>query len=75
MIYDVFISYSRKDLNVVEKFVKDLKARIPNLTYWFDLTGIESAEEKFDEKIIKAIDNSSYVLYFLSPNSMKSRWT
>ena len=65
MKYDVFISYSRKDLNVVEKFVKDLKARIPNLTYWFDLTGIESGEE-FDEKIIKAIDNSSYVLYFLS---------
>jgi hypothetical protein len=74
MKYDVFISYSRKDLNVVEKFVKDLKVRIPNLTYWFDLTGIESGEE-FDEKIIKAIDNSSYVLYFLSPNSMKSRWT
>jgi hypothetical protein len=75
MKYDVFISYSRKDLNVVEKFVKDLKARIPNLTYWFDLTGIESGEGKFDEKIIEAIDNSSYVLYFLSPNSMKSRWT
>ena len=74
MKYDVFISYSRKDLNLVEKFVKDLKARIPNLTYWFDLTGIESAEE-FDEKIINAIDNSSYVVYFLSPNSMKSRWT
>jgi hypothetical protein len=74
MKYDVFISYSRKDLNVVEKFVKDLKVRIPNLTYWFDLTGIESGEE-FDEKIIKAIDNSSYVLYFLSPNSMKSKWT
>ena len=75
MKYDVFISYSRKDLNLVEKFVKDLMARIPNLTYWFDLTGIESAEAEFDEKIIKAIDNSSYVVYFLSPNSMKSRWT
>lgn len=74
MKYDVFISYSRNDLNVVEKFVKDLKVRIPKLTYWFDLTGIESGE-KFDEKIIKAIDNSSYVLYFLSPNSMNSRWT
>lgn len=74
MKYDVFISYSRKDLNVVEKFVKDLKVRIPKLTYWFDLTGIESGEE-FDEKIIKAIDNSAYVLYFLSPNSMNSRWT
>ena len=75
MKYDVFISYSRKDLNVVEKFVMDLKERIPNLTYWFDLTGIEPAEEEFDEKIIKAIENSSYVLYFLSPNSMKSKWT
>ena len=74
MKYDVFISYSRKDLNVVEKFVKDLKVRIPKLTYWFDLTGIESGE-KFDEKIIKAIDNSLYVLYFLSPNSMRSKWT
>ncbi len=73
--FDVFISYSRRDFDEVNKFVETLKQRIPELTYWFDLTGIESGEEEFDEKIISAIDESSYVLFFISEHSMDSKWT
>ena len=73
MKYDVFISYARKDFDEVNSFVEILKERIPLLTYWFDITGIESGDE-FEEKIITAIDNSSYVLFALSDNSIQSQW-
>lgn len=73
MKYDVFISYAGKDFDEVSGFVEMLKERIPQLTYWFDITGIESGDE-FEEKIITAIDNSSYVLFALSDNSIQSLW-
>ena len=74
MKYDLFISYSRKDFDEVKPFVDMLHDRIPTLTCWFDITGIESGDE-FEDKIIKAIDNSSYVIFALSENSLKSTWT
>ena len=72
--YDVFISYSRKDIEEVTQLVDMLKKRIPTLDCWFDITGIECGDEEFDEKIVKIIDNSSYVLFALSKNSMESKW-
>ena len=45
MKYDLFISYSRKDYDEVNAFVKRLQEQIPTLTYWFDITGIESGDE------------------------------
>ncbi len=51
-----------------------LKNRIPGLNYWLDVTGVESADE-FDDKIVSAIDNSAYVLFFLSENSIASPYT
>lgn len=74
MKYDIFISYSRKDFDEVNRFVGILKERIPSLTCWFDITGIESGDE-FEDKIISAIDNSSYVLFALSDHSIQSQWT
>lgn len=43
------------------------------MTCWFDITGVESASE-FEDKIISAITESSYVLFALSDNSMRSEW-
>ena len=74
MKYDIFISYARKDFDEVNRFVEMLKERIPSLTCWFDITGIESGDE-FQDKIISAIDNSSYILFALSDHSIQSRWT
>ena len=74
MKYDVFISYARKDFDEVNRFVEMLKERIPSLTCWFDITGIESGDE-FEDKIITAIDNSTYVLFALSDHSIQSQWT
>ena len=73
-LYDIFISYSRKDFDEVDTFVKMLQKRIPQLSYWFDIKGIESGDE-FTEKIISAIDNSSYVIFMFSDNSIASPWT
>ena len=73
MKYDLFISYSHKDFDEVKPFVDMLHDRIPTLTCWFDITGIESGDE-FEDKIIKAIDNSSYVIFALSENSQDSAW-
>ena len=74
MKFDVFISYSRKDFDEVSSILESLKAAIPGLTYWFDIDGIESGDE-FEDKIISAIDNSAYVLFALSENSISSIWT
>ncbi len=72
--FDIFISYARKDFDEVNQFVGMLKERIPSLTCWFDITGIESGDE-FEDKIITAINNSAYVLFALSDHSIQSQWT
>ncbi len=72
--FDIFISYARKDFDEVNQFVGMLKERIPSLTCWFDITGIEGGDE-FKPKIISAINNSSYVLFAMSKYSMESEWT
>ena len=73
-IYDIFISYSRKDIHRVNRLISDLKARLPELKYWYDIDGIESADE-FVEKMVSAIDRSKFVLFVASDNSMESKWT
>jgi len=74
MKYDLFISYSRKDFEEVSAFIEKIKAALPDLTYWFDIDGIESGDE-FEDKIISAINDSSYLLFALSDNSLDSQWT
>lgn len=74
MKYDLFVSYSRRDFDEVQDFLKVLKNCIPSIEYWFDVDGIESGDE-FEEKIISAIDGSSYVLFAISDNSLNSTWT
>jgi len=74
MKYDVFISYSRKDFEEVSALIEKVKVALPGISYWFDIDGIESGDE-FEDKIISAIDNSSYVLFALSENFIGSQWT
>ena len=71
---DEFISYSRRDFDEVSAIIAILKKNIPELSIWFDVTGIESGDE-FEDKIISAINNSSYVLFAVSDNSLDSPWT
>ena len=73
MKYDVFISYSRKDFDEVSALLEVIRNVIPDLSVWFDINGIESGDD-FEEKIISAIEDSSYVLFALSDNSLDSQW-
>lgn len=72
MKYDIFISYSRKDYEIVHKIVSDL--RVMKYNIWIDIDGIESSEQ-FKEVIVSAIENSSVILFFSSANSNASDWT
>ena len=70
--YDVFISYSRKDLELV----KEIKAEIDRLVgidCWMDLDGIESGEQ-FEDVIINVICKCDTILFMMSANSMQSEW-
>ena len=74
MKHDLFISYSRRNFDEVNSFIELLKSRIPELNIWFDIDGIESGDE-FEDKIISAIDNSTYILFALSDAALESQWT
>jgi len=70
--YDIFISYSRKNLADVKPIKKTLEGL--GFSCWFDLRGIESGSRQFSQKIIDAIDASAAVLFFLSSDSQVSEW-
>lgn len=73
MEYDIFISYSRKDLEKVKSIKADIESET-SADCWMDLDGIESGEQ-FEKVIIFAINRSSIFLFMLSQNSIKSEWT
>lgn len=70
--YDVFISYSRHDTNVVNEFVERLESE--GFSVWIDRDGIESGDA-FKRIILQAIKHSAVVLFFSSQFSNQSGWT
>ena len=70
--YDIFISYSRKDSELVLSVVKQLQER--GFTIWIDKDGIESGDA-FKSVIVRAIKNSDVFLFFSSKASNESPWT
>lgn len=81
-VFDVFISYSRKDYvddkmkvipgNDVSK-IKDALSEA-GITYWFDENGIYSGQN-FVEKIVTNIENARIFIFLSTVNSNKSPWT
>ncbi len=69
--YDVFICYSRKDLDVVKPIKEELEAN--GFSCWTDLDRIESGSN-FTREIVKAIVRSSVFLFIFSDNSQNSQW-
>lgn len=69
---DIFISYSRKDTNTVDEFVKRFEAE--GFRVWIDRDGIESGDA-FKRVIVNAIKESAIVVFFSSEPSNKSPWT
>ena len=69
---DIFISYARKDWDLVKPFYE----RLTELGYevWIDKDGIESGDA-FKKVILKAIKSSRCLVFFSSENSNSSKWT
>lgn len=74
MAREIFISYSRDDKAVVHPFVQYINDAMGWESCWIDLEDIEIGEE-FEEGIMQAIDECRVVLFMLSDNSLKSKWT
>ena len=72
MKYDVFISYSRKDTEIVNKVVKAFDAA--GIVYFIDRQGIGGGME-FPEVIANAILASKVFLFMASRNSYDSKFT
>lgn len=70
--YDIFISYSRLDLEQVKSIKQDVELTT-GASCWMDLEGIESGEQ-FEKVIISAINRSDTMLFMLSKSSMNSDW-
>ena len=68
---DIFISYSRRDSNVVGEFVWRFEQE--GFKVWIDKEGIYSGDE-FAEVLATAIEESTVVVYFSSADSNASRW-
>ena len=72
MDHNIFISYSRQDFEIVNKFV----TRLIEAGYiiWIDREGIVSGDQ-FKKEIVQAIKGSVVVVFFSSANSNASEWT
>lgn len=70
--YDIFISYSRHDLEKVKPIKEEIE-RITDASCWMDLDGIESGEQ-FKKVIISAINRCPTMLFMLSTHSIHSDW-
>ena len=68
---DIFISYSRRDYDIVEKITYALD--LGGYTYFIDQKDIYSGQQ-FSEVIINAIKSSTLVLFISSENSNNSQW-
>ena len=69
----IFVSYSRKDKEIVFPLVQKLESEL-KVKCWIDRDGIHSGDE-FRDKIIQAIDSSEVVLFMLSDNSDSSSYS
>ena len=63
MEYDIFISYSRADLEIVTSFARQLE--YAGYKIWIDQTGIDKGA-LFKSIIVQAIENSKVFLFFSS---------
>lgn len=70
--YDIFISYSNKDSQIVHKYAKFLEDY--GYKVWYDVKGLYGGA-KFAGEIADAIEASQLFVFFSSENSNKSEWT
>ena len=70
---DIFISYSRRDLDFVKQIKEEIEKNI-GVQCWMDLYGIESGSPRFTKDIVEGINNSKVFLFMLSNHSQGSKF-
>ena len=73
MVRDVFISYSRKNLERVMEIKRQIDSYCKT-DCWIDLKGIESGSEMFLRDIVGGINACKVFLFMLSRESMESEY-
>lgn len=68
-MHDVFISYSRRDSDYVQRLARELEAR--GKTAWVDVDGIRDGEV-FPAALRRAIESSDAFVFVISPDSVHS---
>jgi len=67
----VFISYSRTDIEFVQRLATDLEHE--GFDVWWDLTDIQGSDV-WERKIEEGLRNCKYFIVVLTPASLESRW-
>lgn len=67
----VFMSYARIDAEIVDRIALDLKAE--GINVWLDRERLTPGES-WVEQIEGAIRRSDFLIFFISRNSLKSKW-
>jgi hypothetical protein len=67
----IFISYSRKDMDFARKLAGDLEKA--GYDVWWDLTDLRGGDD-WVKTIPAAIDSSQHVIVVLTPDSVESEW-
>jgi hypothetical protein len=70
--HDVFLSYSRKDTDVMRRLLQDLRTQ--GLTVWVDETGLEPGTPAWESAVGNAIENARSMVVILSPDAKESTW-
>lgn len=73
MNFDIFISYSRKDLLRVQKIKEEIETTTGKRC-WMDLNGIESGAIQFTNDIVEGIKRCRVFLFMLSTHSQYSEF-
>jgi hypothetical protein len=68
-VADVFVSYSRRDVEFVTRLADELKGRGKDV--WIDVEGIRAAE-RFPEALKRAIEGADAFVFVISPDSVAS---
>ncbi|MBR6021610.1 MAG: TIR domain-containing protein [Kiritimatiellae bacterium] len=72
-MHDIFISYSRRNLEAVKAIKAELEAE--GFSCWMDLSGIPSGQGMFISTIVPAIrETKAAFLFFLTAESQASEW-
>ncbi len=70
--YDIFISYSRRDLEQVSAIKAEIE-KVTDAHCWMDLEGIEAGTRRFTKAIIDGINKCRVFLFMCSEQSQNSK--